>query len=345
MMQRKKIVMLCVFNTFFILQIVAQEKKTEIARIVFWNVENFFDPSNDSIKNDDDFTPNGINRWTYSRFEKKKNNIYKTLVALGGENMPVMVGLCEIENDWVLQQLCLNTPLRRFSYNLLHYESPDMRGIDVALIYRPEKFHILYSKPIAIDNPNDVTFKTRDILLVSGILFDKDTLFTLIAHFPSKRGGASSDKKRNYVASKLRNVVDTIVNRHPLSTVIVMGDFNDTPFDNCITKSLGVLPDTANWKTNTLINTMCRIPKNTGTYKYKGDWSCIDQIMVSKNVILNPDHPISVVGATAHIFAPDFLLIPDTKFLGKKLFRTYAGMKYQGGFSDHLPIYIDIQKK
>jgi endonuclease/exonuclease/phosphatase family metal-dependent hydrolase len=260
------------------------------------------------------------------------------------DRLPIAIGVCEVENDWVLRQLCLNTPLRRFDYDYVHCDSPDRRGIDVALLYRKSLFEVLYYESIPVLDSTDSSFKTRDILLVKGVIKDMDTVFLLMNHFPSKRLGYEAYEKRLLAATVLYNTLDTIMQRYSDSKIIVMGDFNDTPFDACMTKVLKVSPHKKDWETNTLINLMADISLEKGTYKYQAVWSCIDQILITKNLHPNYSTSIEVVNGVANIYEANFLLIPDNKFLGFKLYRTYTGPKYNGGFSDHLPIYIDIQK-
>lgn len=335
-------IVLCLWTTTF-----AQKDFTNNAtmRIGWWNVENYFNPQDDSIKNDEAFTPEGSNHWSYKRFYLKRDNIYKTIVALGQGEPPAFMGFCEVEDEWVMRQLCFNTPLRKYHYQYIHYESPDRRGIDNAFIYRPDRFTPIYSKTISAAKPDDSAFFTRDILLVSGVTFQGDTLFVFVNHFPSKLGGDVAEVRRNYVAALLKKSIDTVMLHHPKSGVIVMGDFNDSPFADCIVKHLGIGPEKSDWENNSMINLVADKPAGTGSYKYQADWSCIDQIMVSKNMILESDFPLYVKDQTAVIFDADFLLIDDPKFLGKKIFRTYIGGRYQGGFSDHLPLYIDLIRK
>ena len=328
-----------------ILPIVAMgQQNNALLRMMWWNLENFFDPSNDSLTVDDDYTFEGSNHWTYKRFYQKKDNIYKAILSMGLDRLPIAIGVCEVENDWVLRQLCLNTPLRRFDYDYVHCDSPDRRGIDVALLYRKSLFEVLYYESIPVLDSTDSSFKTRDILLVKGVIKDMDTVFLLMNHFPSKRLGYEAYEKRLLAATMLSNTLDTIMQRYSDSKIIVMGDFNDTPFDACMTKVLKVSPHKKDWETNTLINLMADISLEKGTYKYQAVWSCIDQILITKNLHPNYSTSIEVVNGVANIYEANFLLIPDNKFLGFKLYRTYTGPKYNGGFSDHLPIYIDIQK-
>lgn len=341
MMRLRGVIIL--FLTIFPIVAMGQQNNA-LLRMMWWNLENFFDPSNDSLTADDDYTFEGSNHWTYKRFYQKKDNIYKAILSMGLDRLPIAIGVCEVENDWVLRQLCLNTPLRRFDYDYVHCDSPDRRGIDVALLYRKSLFELLYYESIPVLDSTDSSFKTRDILLVKGVIKDMDTVFLLMNHFPSKRLGYEAYEKRLLAATVLSNTLDTIMQRYSDSKIIVMGDFNDTPFDACMTKVLKVSPHKKDWETNTLINLMADISLEKGTYKYQAVWSCIDQILITKNLHPNYSTSIEVVNGVANIYEANFLLIPDNKFLGFKLYRTYTGPKYNGGFSDHLPIYIDIQK-
>ncbi len=321
----------------------AEGQEYSVARMMWWNVENLFDPSNDSLTADDEFTTTGTKHWTYNRFYQKKDSIYKTILYMGINRLPVAIGLCEVENDWVLRQLCLNTPLRKFNYDFVHYDSPDTRGIDVALLYKVDRFEVLYSQPIAVKDSADTTFNTRDILLVKGVIKDMDTVFLLLAHFPSKLQGDISEKRRSLAAAVMAYTLDTIVAQNTEPKIVIMGDFNDAPDAKCITEVMKILPqkdETAN-----MINLMANYPAGEGTYKYDGFWECLDQVMISRNLYPQYSTSIEVVDGKANIYKPNFLLMPDNKYWGMKLYRTYNGPIYKGGFSDHLPVYIDIKKR
>lgn len=318
-------------------QIVANQNSY---RLVFWNVENLFDIWDDSIHSDEDFTPEGSYHWTNHRYKVKLTRITQVLTALGGEaqpafEMPVIVGMAEIENDKVLRDLCRGTPLRQFGYDFIHYESPDQRGIDNALLYRQDHYRPFYSQAINVsDTANG--FRTRDILLVEGTLSNGDTLILLVNHFPSKRGGATADKRRMQIAHTLRRTMDSLTTAHPQAAIVVMGDFNAAPDEEEIRKGL-MQGHTAPYGTFT--NLMTSIEPGRGTHKYQDHWSCLDQIIVSSNLCNGNNRLIAGDGM---VFEADFLLLNDDKFIGKKVFRTYLGMRYQGGYSDHLPVYVDI---
>ena len=321
------------------------QKRSQNVRIVFWNVENLYDPYDDSTKLDDEFTSGGMKRWTYSRFRQKLNHLAKSLLAIGRWEPPAAVGLCEVENRYVLNKLIYDSPLKPFKYKYIHHESPDLRGVDVALLYRPDKMKILANRSISIRFPFDTLSQTREILMVKGILFDQDTIHLLINHWPSRRGGTlASQPRRNYVAGVLRQLVDSIQAHGSGQTVVIMGDFNDEPDSESITGHLLARCDTSGMKTLDLVNLMFPKMKKEGTHKYQGQWAMLDQFMVTANLFLGTQN-LRADYSMVHICREAFLLQEDTRFFGDKPLRTYTGPKYTGGFSDHLPVYLDIRCK
>ena len=291
--------------------------------IAFWNVENYFDNHDDPGKDDQDFTPEGNYHWTASRYLDKRNKIYKTLAALG---YPAVMGLAEVENDAVLEALCLGTPLRGKGYEAVHYESPDKRGIDCALLYRKDCFHLLESRPIVVSDTAH-GFRTRDILLVVGVMGKDDTCCLLVNHWPSKAGGMKANRRRRAVARKLRSTMDSLMRAYPNALVLAMGDFNAAPDEAVIRREMGFGRTGRN--AEGVYNLMAGLPKGEGTYKYQGVWSYIDQMMASRKL-------------SAEVFRPEFLLTDDDRYMGHKPFRTYVGIRYHGGYSDHLPIRVCV---
>ena len=181
-------------------------------RVVSYNVENYFDPFNDSLKNDEDFTPEGNHFWTWNKYKDKQNKIYKVLSAVGGWELPEIIGLYEVENEFVLRDLLKSTPLKWRNYEIVHKESPDARGIDVALLYRSDKFKLINSQFLKVVFSFDTTKKTRDILYAKGYTKDFDTLNIFVNHWPSRLGGQTeSDMNRQAVAKILRNKIDSIL--------------------------------------------------------------------------------------------------------------------------------------
>jgi len=290
--------------------------------IAFWNVENYFDNRDDPGRDDGDFTPEGNYHWTASRYIDKRNKIYKTIAALG---YPAVVGLAEVENDEVLEALCLGTPLRGKGYTAVHYESPDGRGIDCALLYRNDCFRLLESRPIGVSDTAH-GFRTRDILLVVGVMGD-DTCCLLVNHWPSKAGGMKAARRRRAVARRLRSAMDSLLVAYPHALVLAMGDFNAGPDEAVIRREMGFGRTGRN--AEGVYNLMAGMPEGEGTYKYQGVWAYIDQMMASRKL------PVEV-------FRPDYLLIDDERYMGRKPFRTYVGIRYQGGYSDHLPIRVCV---
>lgn len=322
-----------------------EKRGKDAMRVMFYNVENLFDPFNDSLKADDEYLPTGMRGWTYSKMKRKQINTAKVILAVGGWEPPDIVGFCEVENRFVLTGLLNDTPLKNFGYKIVHYESPDPRGIDVALIYRPEKFKVLTTMPIPVRFPFDTASRTRDILYVLGIACNKDTLHVFVNHWPSKFGGSMATvPKRNYVGAFLRSKVDSLMLRNPNSKILIMGDLNESPTEECVSKSLNATMDSTNLKAGDLYNLLggAGISWNRGTIKFREEWETIDHLIITPTLLPQaPGLHVKKMGLT--IFDAPFLLQNDDVWFGKKPFRTYYGSKYLGGFSDHLPVYIDLK--
>ena len=308
-----------------------------------YNVENYFDCVDDTLTDDSEFLPGGMRGWNTTKYLKKQANIARVIAAVGGWDAPDVVGLCEIESDKCLRDLTRYSGLKTFRYRYLHHESPDPRGIDVALLYQPQRFNPIYNAAIHINFPGEPNKKTRDILYARGIIPSDDTLNVFVCHFPSRLGGEmESDDKRTFVASVLRLKVDSIFNSNTKANIVIMGDFNDFPTNASLLDVLKAKPLTDSIFAGSLYNLMYKMhAEGKGTNKHNGEWGALDQMIVSGN-LLNTESSVSIKQADAHIFDPSFLLEDDAIFLGKQPFRTYNGMKYQDGFSDHLPIFADF---
>lgn len=321
------------------------QPRSNKARIVFYNTENFYDTEDDSLKADESFTPDGANHWTKSKYWKKVNNLAKVFTSIGGWDFPEIIGMCEVENRRVLEDLTKRSGLSSAKYGIVHYDSPDNRGIDVALLYRTDRFRVIHSEPITVNFIDDPNGKTRDILYVCGVFkFSPDTVHLFVNHWPSRYGGyAATIEKRNQAADILRIKVDSLLNINPHTLILMMGDLNDYPSDESLIKHLRALPDTINASPNDVINLMFPIHKEGryGSHKYQEHWGILDQIIVSHE-FLTRTKGLHVGEKGANIFRAPFLLIPDDTYVGQKNFRTYIGFKYSGGYSDHLPVYVDI---
>lgn len=314
-------------------------KEILLLLVMFWNVENYFDTYDNPSTTDEEFTPTGDNRWGRARFEKKRDDIAKTILLAADQygDLPALIGLAEVENAFVLQELLEETPLARTQYKYIHKDSPDSRGIDVALLYREELFTPLETKYIGF------SFPTRDVLYTKGVVNGLDTLHIMVNHWPSKRGNEeSSGRKREYVSLKVSHVVDSILLRNPAANIVLMGDFNDTPASSPL-KNLGQLTNLAKWADGA-----------EGSYKYRESWSMIDQFLVSENLIKEKS---SINGKNEafrpqwiythrnmEIFAPEALFAEDATYMGVKPKRTYSGPRYLGGISDHLPVVFKLYK-
>ena len=282
--------------------------------IISYNLENLFDCEHDTLKNDSSFLPDGMHHWTYHRYHTKLDRIAQVIVNISGWESAALVGLCEVENARCLRDLCYR--LRCFHYKYVHYESPDERGVDVALLYDSTKVNILTSRPFPVILSGD---QTRDILYVEALIEKKDTLHTMVCHLPSMLGGAAATEWKRQTAKRvIQHQIDSILAVQPNAQILVMGDMNGEP-----TNDLQHL-------TNLMLSTN-RVGQ--GTHKYRGIWSCIDQFYVS-HALTNK--------ARASIFAPNWLLEEDTKYLDTQPKRTYIGFRYHGGYSDHLPIVLRL---
>ncbi len=308
-------------------------------KIMFYNVENYFDTADDPDKNDNDFLTEGKKHWTYKKQEEKRNSIARVIAAVG-EGVPVaIVGLCEVENDNVLFSLTKNSPIKKWHYNFIHYESPDCRGIDVALLYDKSQFLPIKSKPIQVKYPTGKT--TRDILYVSGKTNFNDTLHIFVCHLPSRLGGKEkTEPHRMFAMNLVKEHCDSIFSINSKSNIIIMGDFNDSPTDKSLSVTLGAKPLEMPYKNECLYNMFYQYVDNPylGTHKYQSHWSVLDQIIVSGNLLLTE----KLKPENAQIFRANFLLEEDKRNMNVRPKRTYNGLKYNGGYSDHLPVFIKL---
>ena len=336
----------------------AQEGKG-LVRVAFWNMENFFDPYVDSTKAYNAFTEDGMQHWTKSRFYKKRNNMYKAILAMS-ENHPLgILGMCEVENEYVLSALFEQTPLKKHNYRWVHYEGPDKRGIDPAIVYSLDHFSLVESAVFPYYNPEDTAYHSRDILyakfvaveakaleLVEEPTFMADTIHIFVNHWPSRYSGElETVGSSSCSAAILKSKVDSIVAAAPMGyhpKVIMMGDLNDCPTDPSVYDVLWARHPSER-ENGCFINLF---GKNEGlgfegTLKHQADWQIFDQIIVT-SAVMDDREGLHYQEGSARIFHADFMLEDDETYHGKKLFRTYIGPRYFGGFSDHLPVYVDL---
>jgi predicted extracellular nuclease len=318
-------------------------KESQTFRIVFYNTENLYDIDDDSMTNDNEFTPGGNMHWNLSRYNNKLQKIAKVLIAIGGWEGIDLAGLCEIENRKVLEDLLQSTPLAGLDYGIIHRESYDPRGSDVALLYRKKSFTPVFYDFMTPVFAEDSNSRTRDILYAKGLVKNADTLHIFVNHWPSRRGGKElSETRRIQVARLLKSKVDSVLNVNMNSKIVIVGDLNDEPIDKSVNFALGAIGDSSSVSDHTLYNFMYNYKmKGEGSYKYLYEWNMLDQIMGSAS-LFNKQQKLFANFKDAHIFMADWMLEDDPKFPGKKPLRTYSGPRYLGGYSDHLPVYLDL---
>ena len=325
----------------------AQEKKHQykLTTIAFYNLENLFDTIVDPDTNkilQDDFTPDGPHHWDSKKYYQKLDNMSKVIRLLGTDlagTPPMVVGVSEVENENVLIDLVNTKNLKEYNYGIVHYESPDRRGIDVALLYRKDFIKIKHSENV----PLKANFRTRSQLVVEAEL-DGETLYFIVNHWPSRRGGEKrSSPRREAAAALARSLADSILNIHTNAKIILMGDLNDQPTNKSVKKVFNTSGDIKNVKNGQFYNTMEHFyKKGVGTGAWRDTWSLFDQLIISPS-FLEKDRTHWVF-YKSYIFNRPFLINPEGRFKGYPL-RSFVGNTWQGGYSDHFPVYLYLIKE
>ena len=311
-------------------------------RIAFYNVENLFDTKDDPNKPDEEYMPNSEKKWTIERYNTKLDQLGKVIKAMG---TPALLGVCEVENEQVLLDLVANSQLEGGNYAVAHRESNDYRGIDNALLYNKDVFTVTSIDNIVLKFSKDITegrsYTSRDIFHVTGKLADNTTLHVFVNHFPSRRGGLkASEPKRTFVASELRKAVEKVMSDDDNAKVIIMGDFNDETDNKSMTQVLKAISANTD-APQELINCFAGFDaEDKGSYNYRGTWNMLDQIILSDNFYTSNG---SWKFSDAVIFQEKWMMYNDPRN-GSTPSRTYGGPNYYGGFSDHLPVYVDLKK-
>ncbi len=325
-----RVVRIALLFQLFALSLAASDNLTR-QTVVFWNMENAFWPDDDPEKQDDDFTPEGMRHWTYARLKQKLTLIERGLLAAGGGLPPMVVGLAEVEGDSVMNYWLNRTSLRRFHYQYVLSDSADSRGIRTALMYQAVDFRLLHSESFSIPLGEEHR-TTRQLLHACGRLANHDTLDLIICHLPSQYGGAKqSEEARKRAQRRLMQVADSITACRQCAHVIIMGDMNEAPSARRPWWGKGwsnlMLP---------LQRELKRHPNRYGSHKYQGEWSFLDQFIVSQR------QDTSLWVENARSFYLPAMLTDDESHLGKRPLRSYYGSQYEGGVSDHLPIVLDL---
>ncbi len=307
-------------------------------RVIFYNAENLFDTINDPETQDEEFLPSSKNVWNTKKYEVKLNHLAKVFAAMLDTIQPLVIGMSEVENIKVLQDLIAQPALKKFNLGIIHHDSPDERGIDVAFLYNKDVVENVFDATLKIDLGDD---KTRDILYFKANLSEGTDVWFFVNHWPSRRGGpAESDAKRMIASKVLKAKIDNIYLGEPFARVIVMGDFNDNPTDASLKNMAPVVRD-KKLKVPPMVNLMLPLyDKKEFTLKYKDESDIFDQFIVSVNM-LDPRNQYFIRHAAASIFSPQWLLFNHPKY-GMIPNRTYASGRWVGGYSDHLPVYFDL---
>lgn len=318
-----------------------QNKKNAV--VGFYNLENLFDTENDPTKNDEQFLPEGDYQWTPERYQKKLENMSSVICLIGKEYGGfVVLGVSEVENKRVLDDLVATDNLKPLNLGVCHHDSPDRRGVDVAFLYSKDRFQIIGTNyfPVKTEDPN---FITRDHFLMTGIVDGTDTVHFIVMHWPSKLGGEKrSMPKRAAAAQTARHIADSILATNINANIIFMGDFNDNPTAKSLKEYLKPKNKVKEVEKGDLFNPMWKMfQEGIGTYAYRDTWDVIDQIVISSNLVNPVSNTYKFV--SAKVFRKNFMLGQTGSYIGYP-FRTYAAGSYQGGYSDHFPVYIILEK-
>jgi len=309
---------------------------------VFYNVENLFDTLDTQGVNDEEYTPSSEKNWNTERYNAKLDKLAKAITT-PENNRPVLLGLCEVENTHVVRDLILTAPLNESKYRIAHFDSPDKRGIDVALAYDLERFYVLYQEAVPVYFMDPTDRPTRDILYVKGVLQDSLELHVFVNHWPSRSGGEEASRpKRERAALALRHKTDSILKVQPNANILIMGDLNDHPYNSSVEVTLGAKHPVKSPKSNLLNLQYPANDRGEGTYNYKGEWGILDHLIVS-NSLYTGTNKLKLKPQVSHIVYEEFLLYKNKKGEASPN-RTYGGNNYYGGYSDHLPVYLYLER-
>lgn len=324
----------------------AQDKKFTVVSIGFYNLENLFDTIHSTGVNDHEFTPGGSKKWDGSKYRKKIGNMAFALSKLAREYCPegpAVIGVSEIENKTVLKDLVNNEAVRSTGYKFVHYDSPERRGVDVALLYNPKLFTVTSSVAYPFVMPNDTSFHSRDQLLVNGLLLGEPAHF-IVCHWPSRRNGEKESRPSRAAAARLsRSIIDSLQKADPNSKIILMGDLNDDPFNIPVKEVLNAKKETEDLTPGALYNPFWKIlDKGIGSLGYKGAWNLFDQQILSQGW-LGKDRS-SLKFWKAEVFNRDFLIQQEGPYKGYP-WRSFSGDTFIEGYSDHFPTLVYLVKE
>jgi endonuclease/exonuclease/phosphatase family metal-dependent hydrolase len=322
--------------------VLAQEEKSyETICVAFYNVENLFDTINQPDVEDIEFLPESEKKWGTKRFDAKIKKLSTTIAEIGKDftgEPPAIIGLCEVENRSVIEDLANTEALAKYDYGIEHYDCWYYRGVDVGLMYRRDYFEVTHSVSYKLQFSELPDLSTRDQLLVSGLLLGEPVHF-IVLHYPSRRGGEKRSRPLRIEAAELtKHIVDSLQNIDKNAKIIIMGDLNDDPINESVKKVLNSHGDKDNLKEDELYNPMANLfKKGIGSLAYRDSWNLFDQIIITPSLI--KDDYSNWTFYKAFIYNKPFLMQKEGRFKGYP-FRTFVGNTYQGGYSDHFPAYM-----
>ncbi len=357
----KKILNVILLIVLTVSQLSAQtDRSRKIFVAGFYNLENLFDTYDDPAKNDAEFLPDGANQWTEVKYQKKLHNMATVIKSMAQTNgrFHTLLGVSEVENRLVLEDLVSQPEIAAANYQIVHYDGPDMRGVDVALLYRPDNFEFIDSESIpfdfnssriefAMDGPDRVNFKTRDILMVHGLL-DGEEFAVYVAHLPSRIGGKGWDL-RSRGAEIIYEHACMMMEKHPGIKIIVMGDMNDNPTDRSMTEFMHGKENPQDvGKSDFFSPFLSMLKAGYGSLAYQGTWNIYDIIMVNEALLNAPDgglkiRPVGKKGFYGVVYKKQFMITQTGQYKGTP-FRTFSNGSFIGGYSDHFPTYIVLEK-
>ena len=337
--------MLCM-ALFTVASLSAQEKPYSV---VFYNLENLFDIYNDPETHDDEFTPQGVKQWNQTRYEKKLWNMERVLfdIAAQQKEYPIVIGVSEIENRTVLEDLISQPKLKGGNYRICHYDSPDARGVDVAFLYRSDVFKLEGSDNIKLHVEGLPNFRTRDLVVMWGTI-EGEPFYFLVSHWPSRLGGKEASQfKRDACAKQIREIKDSLLQANPATKVVVMGDFNDDATDASLVKVMGAKGKLKELQTGDFFNPYYQMLKaGLGTLAYQDSWNLFDNICVTENLVNAEKGTLRIIKGKkfyGNIFTRPYMLQLEGQYKNYPL-RTFVSNNFQDGYSDHFPVYIYIGK-
>ena len=343
----------CIFSSSIVnCQQLDENKQYQVACFGFYNLENLFDTIVDPDTNkilQDDFTPNSDKQWNTKKYYHKLNNVSEVISKLGvsksNPNGVSVLGVCEVENRSVLEDLVSHKKIKNKKFKIVHHEGPDHRGIDCGFLYNPKYFKLESSKSYRLTMPDDTAFSSRDQLLVTGLYLEERMHF-IVLHWPSRRGGEMKSRPKRIQAAILsKSIVDSILKSEPEAKVILMGDLNDDPISPSVKEVLNAKGEMDNFNENEMFNCMMgHFKKGIGTLAYRDNWNLFDQFILTPSLVSENNSFTSFKYFSSKIYNKDFLKNQEGNFKGYP-YRTYVGSTFMGGYSDHFPVYLLLVKE